>query len=234
MKPRLTYAIADLHGRFDLLKLAYEAILSWSNGIPGKIIHLGDYVDRGPESRQIIEFLMSNETVPAGWERICLTGNHEDMMLRTCVGRNDEFMEWWVGNGGGATLLSYGAKLGDFADGGIVPEEHLRWLHGLQRFHVDKGHLYVHAGAVDRVPLQIQSDRVLLWQLYADDDAGWWNGLHVVHGHHQFAYGPRSWPGRTDLDTFAWHTGRLVVGVFDPDLAEGPIATIEVKGPPHE
>jgi hypothetical protein len=57
---------------------------------------------------------------------------------------------------------------------------------------------------------------------------------HVVHGHHPFKDGPITIEGRTNLDTLAWHTGRLVVGVFDDDVPGGPVSLLEVRGEPVE
>ena len=85
--------------------------------------------------------------------------------------------------------------------------------------HIDAHRIFVHAG-VDRFkPLDQQDSQVLLWKLYDGNDEGGHDRRHVVHGHHQFEAGPIKHPGRTDLDTFAWYTGRLVVGVFDDEMA---------------
>lgn len=223
-----TYAIADLHGRFDLLQAAYARLVE-SNHSGGTIVHLEDYVDRGPQSRQIIEFLMDEATIPSGWKRVVLTGNHEQIMLAACAAPG--LLGWWIGNGGGSTLISYGNPVGGNAMPELVPQEHLRWLQSLPRYHEDAHRLFVHAGVDDGVPLGDQSDDTLLWKLYQD---GWDDGYgtkHVVHGHHQFEEGPILMTGRTDLDTLAWYTGRLVIGVFDDDVPGGPRNTIEVRGP---
>jgi len=68
----------------------------------------------------------------------------------------------------------------------------------------------------------------LLWWLYPDNADIGHGDRHVVHGHHQFADGPKCYRRRTDLDTLAWFTGRLVIGVFDDDIAGGPVDFIEV------
>lgn len=221
-----TYAIADLHGRYDLLTAAFDAIAKHSLNNPSfKIITLGDYVDRGPQSCQIIEHLMAAQK--AGINLICLKGNHEDMMVETL--RKPLHPDWWVGNGGGATLISYGhAPRGNY-DPSVVPKAHIDWLNALPLVHIDKHRVFVHAGVDPTVPLDEQKEQVLLWWLYPNGlDAGH-GERHVVHGHHQFADGPKLLKGRTDLDTFAWATGRIVVGVFDDDTPGGPIDLIEVK-----
>ena len=115
-----TYAIADLHGRFDLLEMALARVTERAE-FPATLITLGDYVDRGPDSRQIIERLMAG-LERDGWRLICLKGNHEDIMWQTCRRLPD--VDWWLRNGGGATLISYGQQKGDQADVAVVPAAH--------------------------------------------------------------------------------------------------------------
>lgn len=228
-----TYAIADLHGRYDLLEAAFGAVyrdvVARDAREAFKVVTLGDYVDRGPQSREIIGHLMSAQAM--GVPLICLKGNHEDMMVQTLT--KPLHPSWWVGNGGGRTLISYGHAPAGLFDPDVVPADHVAWLAALPLMHVDQHRVYVHAG-VDRFkPLDQQDEQTLLWKLYDGRDEGGHDKRHVVHGHHQFAEGPICLKGRTDLDTFAWHTGRLVVGVFDDDVPGGPIDTIEVIGPDH-
>jgi serine/threonine protein phosphatase 1 len=94
-----TYAIADLHGRIDLLETALAKIADHAD-LPATLIILGDYVDRGPDSRQVIERLMGG--LDEDWRFICLKGNHEDIMWQTCCGIVPD-CDWWLTNGGGAT-----------------------------------------------------------------------------------------------------------------------------------
>jgi serine/threonine protein phosphatase 1 len=230
-----TYVIADLHGRFDLLGKALETIYS-RGGINDTIVTLGDYVDRGPDSFRIISELIDIQSAANG-HLICLKGNHEEMMLETI--RKPLDPGWWLSNGGNMTLISYGAKVGDTADGSIVPAAHLDWIDKLPLMHVDEHRVYVHAGVNPAIPLEGQygcrayhGGNLLTWKIYNDDDEGGHGMRHVVHGHHQFANGPILKKGRTDLDTYAWKTGRLVVGVFDDDTPGGPVDLIEIKGEP--
>ena len=97
-----TYALADLHGRFDLLEMALACIAEHVEP-PATLVTLGDYVDRGPDSRKIIERLMAG-LGHDGWRLTCLKGNHEDIMWQTCRRLPD--VDWWLTNGGGATLIS--------------------------------------------------------------------------------------------------------------------------------
>jgi serine/threonine protein phosphatase 1 len=124
-----TYAIPDLHGRFDLLEMSLAKIADHAE-LPATVVTLGDYVDRGPDSRQVIERLM-NGLHDKGWRLICLKGNHEDIMWQTCRGIVPD-CDWWLSNGGGATLISYGQEEGDVVDVTVVPAEHLRWIERLR------------------------------------------------------------------------------------------------------
>ena len=220
----LTFAIADLHGRADLLEATLATIEA--RVASGTFVFLGDDVDRGPKSKQVIARLVAGPS--QGWEWVCLRGNHEEMMLRALTGSEAVFIErkLWMSNGGDATLRSYG----DSAD--FVPDTHIDWLKGLPLMHVDLQRVYVHAAVDPYRPLHRQRESSLLWALYGDDEQGGHGDFHVVHGHHQFADGPVLKTHRTDLDTFAWSTGRLVVGVFDDDTPGGPVDFIEVIGEP--
>lgn len=211
------YAIADLHGRYDLLLEAVNKIYEHAGEDDYKIITLGDYIDRGPQSQEIISFLMKQ-----GDSFICLKGNHEAMMVESIVTPLDP--DWWVGNGGGTTLLSYGhpdVKYMSDVSYAYVPEEHIKWMASLPLFYETEKQVFVHAGIPDNnLPLDKQNEEKMMWMLYNPTDMGGYQGKHVVHGHHQFEDGPHEWKGskrggRTDLDVFAWLHNRLVIGVFD-------------------
>jgi serine/threonine protein phosphatase 1 len=220
-----TYAIADLHGRFDLLCAALDRIAEHAGTDPYTVVTLGDYLDRGPKSASIIELLMR---LPRGRRKlVCLKGNHEDMMVETLL--KPLHPDWWIGNGGGATLVSYGHPQSGVYDPAVVPKEHIDWLDKLPLMHVDKHRVFVHAGVWDGVPLEDQRANEMLWMLYPNYADIGHGERHVVHGHHQFEDGPILLKNRTDLDTLAWLTGRLVVGVFDDDVPGGPVDLIEIK-----
>jgi serine/threonine protein phosphatase 1 len=220
MGPRFTYAVADLHGRFDLLEQAIAAIDAHAQAQDHTVVFLGDYVDRGPASCQIIERLRDGPAVGSIW--ICLKGNHEDMMLQ--ASSDPSLMPWWLGNGGDHTLASYRAS-------GIAVGDHLGWIKHLPRLHSDRHRVFVHAGVDPGLPLHAQNEKMLMWKRYPSSFAGGHGDHHVVHGHHPYEDGPRRFTGRTALDTLAWRTGRLVVAVFDDAVAGGPIDLLEVGRP---
>ena len=217
MSQALTFAVADLHGRFDLLEAALAAIDGYARGADHKVVFLGDYIDRGPGSRQIIERLRGGPAAGSTW--ICLKGNHEDMMLQ--ASRDPSLMPWWIGNGGDHTLASYYRS-------GISLADHVAWIERLPRMHVDRHRVFVHAGVDPGLPLDAQNTKMLMWKRYPSGFAEGHGAYHVVHGHHPYEDGPRRYAGRTALDTLAWRTGRLVVAVFDDVVAGGTIDLIEV------
>jgi serine/threonine protein phosphatase 1 len=218
----LTYVIPDIHGRYDLLSDALAAIDARADGEAGTLITLGDYVNKGPDSKQVIERLLSGVT--AGWRLVALKGNHDLLMLEAL--RDPAKMAAWVAKGGDAALASYGG------DPAAVPQAHIAWLDRLLLMHVDAHRLYVHAGVDPDVPLELQRETTLLCKRYPKGFPDGFGDLHVVHGHDNFPDGPLLYQGRTNLDTLAWRTGRLTVGVFDDDRPGGPVDFIVVKGPP--
>ena len=220
--PGLTFAVADLHGRFDLLQDALVAIEDYPAGAVGRtVVFLGDYVDRGPQSADIVDRLLVG--APVGWRWICLRGNHEAMMA-TAMQTPDQ-LDWWISNGGDATIMSYRERRDLVA-------RHLAWIEALPMMHVDVHRVYVHGGVDPAMPLGAQAEETLLWKrypLHAEDGHG---AFHVVHGHDPNHDGPLRLVGRTNLDTLAWATGRLAVGVFDDAQPGGPIDLIEVRRRP--
>ena len=216
-----TFVIPDIHGRLDLLETGLAEIAARSKGERDTIVTIGDYVDKGPASKGVIERLRSGID---GFELVTLKGNHDAMMVDAL--RDPSKMADWLGKGGDMALASYG---GDPAD---VPPLHVDWLDDLRLFYRDGHRLYVHAGVDSETPLDRQSEKTLLWKRYPKGYASGFADLHVVHGHDNDPDGPLLYEGRTNLDTLAWRTGRLMIGVFDDDRPGGPIDVIVIKGAP--
>jgi serine/threonine protein phosphatase 1 len=220
-----TYAIPDVHGRLDLLDAGLARVAQHAAGERATIVTLGDYVDRGPNSRGVIECLMAwrSETLTL----VALKGNHEAMMWETC--NNLLELGRWVENGGGQTLASYGVNY-SLLDSNLrlVPQAHLDWIANLAVMHVDRHRVFAHAGVDCKIPLSRQSEQVLLWKRYpAGFDRGH-GDRHVVHGHHADPKAPLVTSGKTNLDGLAWQTGRLVIGVFDDDRPGGAVEFLEI------
>jgi serine/threonine protein phosphatase 1 len=116
----------------------------------------------------------------------------------------------------------------------VVPDEHLRWIERLPLMHVDKHRIFVHAGVDSNCALDEQDPHDVIWKIYDDHDEGGHGECHIVHGHDPHEHGPILKANRTNLDTFAWYSGRLAIGVFDDDTPGGPLEILEVRGPPIE
>ncbi|MBX9710071.1 MAG: metallophosphoesterase [Xanthobacteraceae bacterium] len=216
----LTYVIPDIHGRADLLDEALARIDTHAAGNGGTLVLLGDYVSKGPDSRGVIERLETNP--PRDFKFVALKGNHDAMMVSAL--RDGADMSEWLAKGGASTLASYG-------DAAAVPQSHIDWLDVRPLMHEDVHRIYVHAGLNPVLPLYAQSEKVLLWKRYGRDETGGYGARHVVHGHDNAVDGPLLFEGRSNLDTCAWRTGQLVIGVFDDDVPGGPVGFITVQGP---
>jgi len=213
------YAIGDIHGRSDLLAVLLDLIAAHAAGLPKEVrrrlVFLGDYIDRGPDSRGVIDMLC--RPPPAGFERVCLRGNHEHFLL-AFLEKPAEGMMWLV-NGGRETLQSYGVpeeaivamRRSELAAAmnALLPPSHKRFLDGLDLVHASGGYLFVHAGVEPGVPLHQQSAETLLWirqPFLASKDT--FGGRVVVHGHTVSAE-PQVRPNRIGIDTGAYASGRL-------------------------
>jgi serine/threonine protein phosphatase 1 len=154
------FAIGDIHGCPGEL----EALLDGLPLEPGDTIcFVGDYIDRGPDSRRVIELLLqARRRSDVGW--VFLKGNHEDMCL-AFLGRGGHWGESWMANGGAAAVRSYGvdARSEPAVVEGAIPEPHLAFLDALQRAFRWNGYLLVHAGIRPGIPWAEQTDDDLLW-----------------------------------------------------------------------
>jgi serine/threonine protein phosphatase 1 len=218
-----TYVIPDIHGRIDLLRDGFAGIVGHAAGRLGTIVTLGDYVDKGPDSKAVIDFLLAGP--PRGWSFFPLKGNHDAMMVEAL--RDPSRLPYWLERGGEAALRSYGG------DPSKVAPRDIEWLDRLALMHVDRQRIYVHAGLDPELPLDRQTEKTLLWKRYPEGYAAGFGDHHVVHGHDSFADGPKLYEGRSNLDTRAWKTGRFVIAVFDDDEPGGPIDFLTVQGPAH-
>ncbi len=153
------FAIGDLHGCPDELEVLLERL---GAGAGDTLVFLGDYVDRGPRVRPLVERLLRlRDESPT---TVFLRGNHEDMLL-AYLGLAGRHGDVYVANGGGATLASYGVPPGAIgADAAACfPPEHLAFFRGLPLMHRERRFLFVHAGVRPGVALEQQTDDDLLW-----------------------------------------------------------------------
>ena len=220
------YAIGDVHGCDDLLAEAHGKIAEDLAGRPvadHRIIHVGDYGDRGPDTAAVIERL-AGLTI-ADPHLVCLRGNHDEMLLGF-LSKLDEMGAIFMDNGGEATLASYGVKVGllsrfignhaNLAErlAATMPAHHLAFLESLQPTARFGDYFFCHAGIRPGVPLDQQSPHDLLWIrrefLWSDAD----HGVVVVHGHTPAAE-PEVLSNRINIDTGAVFTGTLTCLVLE-------------------
>ena len=183
---RRVYAIGDIHGcsaRLDALHALIADDLVRRPIAAPLLVHIGDYVDRGPDSAKVVHRLAQGPPIP-GVQIVNLLGNHEHTMMAALAGDRAAGTDWLY-QGGRETLTSYGID----PDGpreawaGAVPADHLAWLNGLTLWHREGGYLFVHAGIRPGVELESQAidDLLRIRQpfLYAEHQSG----VVVVHGH---------------------------------------------------
>lgn len=212
------YAIGDVHGCYMQLQHAYDFIKRTDPD--GKIVMLGDYVDRGPNSKEVVIFLR-NEMQDA----IKLKGNHEDMMVDALAGLDN--MGNWTRNGGVETLQSYGHNNIASAQYDDVIMDHAKWMKDLPNVAELENHIFVHAGLYPGKPLNEQYEEHLLWirnPFLLADKSAFPDGKHIVHGHTPSKY-PDLKNHRSGLDTGCFYYGVLTVGKFDRFQNKGPVET---------
>ena len=220
-------AIGDVHGRADLMLELDRLIEARCPGWP--VVFLGDYVDRGDQSREVLELLMS--VSPEGTPPVtCLMGNHERMLLAFLEDPAKNGARW-INNGGLQTLASFGIAPPRGGSGDAAALAQLRdqlaaemgapmidWLRA-RPVSWHSGNVWaVHAGADPDLPMVEQPRDVLLWGHPEFRRRGRSDGQWVVHGH-TVVEAPEARDGRIAVDTGAYATGRLSAAAVTPEEA---------------
>ena len=216
------YAIGDIHGCFDLFEALADAIErddAERGAADTTVILLGDLVDRGPDSRKVIESARR-------WQKSrkvrILAGNHEEMFLESFTDKG--VLRHFLKHGGRETILSYGIPKKEYNDASIdslqaslqelVPQEDRDFINGFEEWIAIGDYAFVHAGIAPGVPLEEQKRRDLLWireRFLAHDEP---HPQIIVHGHTIFKdIDERS--NRIGVDTGAFRFGRLTAVVFE-------------------
>jgi len=227
---RVGYAVGDIHGRADLLErmvnmLEARAANETRDGGMPIVVFLGDYVDRGPDSKRVVDMLVALK--PQGYERHYLKGNHEQSMLA--------FMDAplankaWLRQGGVETLLSYGVAPpspvstndNDWLEAGAaltaaVPEPHKLFLNTLERYRAYGDYAFVHAGVDAARTLEDQTDDDLYWARERFIASKRRFSHRVVHGHTPVDR-PHIDERRIGVDTGAYASGTLTAARFEGD-----------------
>jgi serine/threonine protein phosphatase 1 len=218
---RLVYAVGDTHGHTDALRaligtLGDDVARSGPAERP-LLIFLGDYVDRGPDSRGVIDAILALQA-DSPFEVVWLKGNHEDALVR--VLRGLDFAPHWIASWGEATLRSYGVEVprpGREAQetarvqaelAAALPASHHDFLARCAMSFTVGDYLFVHAGVRPGVPLADQEDRDLMWIRYDFLESDVDFGKVVVHGHTP-SDRPELRPNRIGIDTGVYYSGVL-------------------------
>jgi len=239
-KKQRYYAIGDIHGELSMLKELISKIekdASYHKDSENHLITLGDYVDRGPDSAGVVDYLMAE--LPSGFVIYNLKGNHEIMAtdaLNDIANGNFQHSEWlgsWLvrENGGPATLKSYGFTVdpSKFQDNAYLKEwstfvktnkrihKHLKWFATLPLYYETPDYVFVHAGIKPKVPMKDQREAELVWtrskEFFKHDEKHFGNKS-IVHGHT-----PRDKPellhNRINVDTGATYGNKLTCVVLE-------------------
>ena len=217
----LALAIGDTHGCLDQLTRLLDDCRRFAKGQQTTFIFLGDYIDRGPDSRGVIQTIIDMQAVDPD-RVIALAGNHEDLLLASLT--SHDAIGRWLANSGGATLRSYGVTSPK-----DLPADHLAWIRNLPTHHDDGQRFFVHAGIRPGVPLDQQTREDMLWIrepfLSADVD----HGRLIVHGHTPQRDGkPDIHPNRVNLDTGAVFGRKLTAAVFS-DSERMPVEFLQTS-----
>jgi len=213
-------AVGDLHGRLDLLEALWpkiDAASRLSSARRRTLIFVGDYVDRGLQSRELVDRLLEGF---AGFDTVFLKGNHDDTLLQFLT--DPTIGDAWRNFGGLETLRSYGIAhapeknwsqtRSEFA--AALPRAHLEFFKNLKLHTTIGDYLFVHAGIRPRIPLEDQSETDLLWirDEFLESPANF--GRVVVHGHTPTEK-PVVRPNRVGIDTGAYMTGNLTALILE-------------------
>jgi serine/threonine protein phosphatase 1 len=216
---RRVYAVGDIHGCRDKLEALHALIAADFAARPTRravLVHLGDYIDQGPDSAGVVSLLASG-AAPVGMPVVNLLGDHERMLLDGLAGDRAAATDWlWAG--GKAALASWGLDAGLPREQweAALPASHVGWLRGLALTHREGDYLFVHAGIRPGLPLSDQSrdDLVTMRQPFLSTEQDF--GVIVVHGH---SSSPSVHIGtnRIGIDTGAGIGGRLTCAVLEDD-----------------
>jgi serine/threonine protein phosphatase 1 len=222
------YAIGDIHGRADLLQRLHEMIsVDAKSAAPGTeniVVYLGDYLDRGLNSKDLIDYLLDQPL--SGFTSVYLCGNHDQHFL-DFLG-SPEIGGLWLKYGGDATVYSYGVRIPDDVPADkrlehirdrlleVVPKRHLAFLSELKMTWTIGDYLFVHAGISPDKAIDKQEPHDLLWIrdefLESEKDFG----KVVIHGH-SMTEAPDICKNRIGVDTGACYSNILTCVVLQED-----------------
>lgn len=211
------YCFPDIHGCNDVLQKALSFVYK-ENPEGGKIIFLGDYIDRGPDNWGVLQTMMNP---PEKWEFVCLLGNHEAMFVESYM------------NGTQFYDVKAAQDIAGFSQEEFVMYDHIRqgidksiieWIFNLKLCHIEDKNVFAHAFYDDTKKPEDQISNDCIWTRM-DDWMSFQNsnqGLYLTHGHTPRKNGPIKSPNRVNLDAGAVFYGRYVIAEYNKNV-QGPV-----------
>jgi serine/threonine protein phosphatase 1 len=198
------FAIGDIHGCLSKLEKLISLLKSRIDRDNDTLLFIGDYIDRGPDSRGVVDFVL--DLKEKFTRSVFLLGNHEDMFLNYINHREAGYMFFM--NGGDATATSYGSR--DPNDRGeiTVPKDHMEFFTTLLPFYETESYIFVHAGLRPGIPLKEQVEEDLIWIRHEFIRSSYDFGKTVVFGHTPLLE-PLVEPSKIGIDTGAVYGGLL-------------------------
>ena len=202
------FVVGDIHGCFEkLIALMDKLPIDYNQD---KLIFIGDYIDRGPGSFEVVRYLIELKKLKP--DTVYIKGNHEDM-LQNYLDGSDRFT--YQLNGGQQTLDEY-LNRSDSKDEFPIPSDHLEFFNSLQLYHQTEDYIFVHAGLRENVPLESQAKMDLLWIRDEFIHSEFNFGKRVIFGHTPFKE-PLLQPNKIGIDTGAVY-GNLLTCVQLPEI----------------
>lgn len=211
--------IGDIHGRLDLLKSLISRLQS---EVPNtELVFVGDYIDRGPSSREVLEYLQRLDS-----SVVCLKGNHEAMLL-DFIDNPIQHGRQWLRNGGSETLASFGITVDENSSANSIQNANGElksrlsngtetWLRALPLFWHTGNLVVTHAGPDPKKSIQDQDEESFLWGHHRFLRDARTDGIWVAHGH-WIQDRPTCRNGRISVDTGAYFSGRLTAAIVTHD-----------------
>lgn len=205
------YVIGDVHGCYDELRNLIEKIDIHSDGHAAKMIFVGDYVDRGPNSKSVVQLIMKLQEDG----HVALMGNHEDMLIA------GEYMY------AAETIVSFGGFRGHY-----IPEWAMNWMKSLPKYYEDDTIIVAHAGANPAFPMNEQTDHMLLWMRYEEYHHAHM-GKHFYHGHTPRLGKIEQIDDRTNVDTACVYGGHLTAAIVGDDGKPEGFIQVPARNSPY-
>lgn len=221
------YCVGDIHGCLDLLDQLHQLIKDDVGDYHGQVtvVYLGDYVDRGDDSKGVVDYLLS-DPLPR-FKKIFLLGNHEQVLLDFLLGSDLSRACFWFRFGGLSTLASYGVNIVGIPHQGMlhdvkkefeikIPKTHILFFQQLLPYYEQDDYYFVHAGIFPCRKLEKQTLEDRLWIRNKFLDYKKKHEKMIVHGH-SISDGPDQQPNRIGIDTGAYVTGKLTCLVLEQE-----------------